>query len=130
MISLPITSTIAALLAILMFPLTLQVSILRKSLGNVTFGDADDPVLRRRIRAFGNFAEYTPLCLVLLALVELQGASAGFAWSVGALLLAGRLIHALGMLYVNSPAPRGVGMFMTYAAFLLPAGWMLVHFYA
>lgn len=129
MILLPITSTIAALLAILMLPLTLQVSMLRKSLGNVVFGDADNDVLRRRIRAFGNFVEYTPLCLLLLALVELQGASAFFAWSVGALLLAGRIIHALGMLYADTPAPRGVAMFMTYAAFLLPACWMLVHIY-
>lgn len=55
MISLPITSTIAACLAIIMFPLTLQISMRRKSIGNVVFGDGNDDVLRRRIRAFGNF---------------------------------------------------------------------------
>jgi hypothetical protein len=66
--------------------LTLQVSMLRKSLGNVVFGDADNDVLRRRIRAFGNFVEYAPLCLLLLALVELQGACSKMkpsSWRIG-----------------------------------------------
>jgi len=126
MISLPITSTIAACLAIIMFPLTLQVSMRRKSIGNVVFGDGDDEVLRRRIRAFGNFVEYVPTCLVMLALVEIGGASSTLLWTIGGLLLLGRIIHALGMLYADTPIPRAIAMFMTYAAFLVPAVWLIM----
>ena len=121
MISLPITYTIAAALAALMFPLTLGVSLRRAGLGKemgdlagVAFGDAGDDVLRRRIRAFGNFIEYAPFCLILLALFESAGASPNWVWAIGGLLVLGRITHALGMLYSNSPAPRAAGMFMTW----------------
>ncbi|MBI1985543.1 MAG: MAPEG family protein [Rhodospirillales bacterium] len=127
MIALPITSTVAAGLAIFMFPLTVQISMRRKSLGNVVFGDADDMVLRRRIRAFGNFVEYAPICLLLMALMELQGTPSTWLWVVGGLLAAGRVIHALGMLFADTPVPRAIGMLMTYAAFLIPAAWLLLN---
>lgn len=127
MIALPVTSIVAAALAILMFPLTLQISILRLTLGSVVFGDGNDDTLRRRVRAFGNFVEYVPICLVLLALMEVQGASTLWLWIAGALLLAGRLIHAAGMLFATSPAARGVAMMMTYGAFLIPAIWLLMN---
>lgn len=133
LLALPITSTVAALLALLMFPLTLSVSMRRlalgKAKGDVTafvFGDGNDDTLRRRIRAFGNFIEYVPMCLVMLALTELGGASQGFLWSMGGLLVVGRILHALGMLYAHSPAPRGLAMFMTYLTFLGPALWLLL----
>jgi hypothetical protein len=126
MSALPVTSTIAACLAVIMLPLTLQVSMRRKSIGNVVFGDAGDEVLRRRIRAFGNFIEYVPTCLMLLALVEIGGGSPILLWSIGGLLLLGRIIHALGMLYAETPVPRAIAMFMTYAAFLMPAVWLLM----
>lgn len=123
--SLPITSVVAACLAILMFPLTLQISMLRKSLGNVVFGDGDNAVLRRRTRAFGNFVEYAPMCLLMLALAEVAAAPTTLLWTVGSLLVAGRVLHAGGMLYADSPMPRGFAMVMTYLAFLVPAVWLL-----
>ena len=137
MISLPITSTIAAIMAIVMLPLTLQVSMRRAALGKaigklngVTFGDGDDEVLRRRIRAFANFIEYTPMCLVMLALTENGDASPTFVWTIGSLLLLGRGLHALGMLYSDTPVPRGIAMFMTYGAFFVPAIWLLSNVWA
>lgn len=61
-------------LAILMLPLTMLVSVRRAVLGKAageiaryTFGDGNDDLLRRRVRAFGNFAEYTPMCSIMLA---------------------------------------------------------------
>lgn len=134
MINLEITSTIASVLALIMLPLTLQVSLRRTALGkaqnNLTafvFGDGDDETLRRRIRAFGNFVEYVPLCLIMLGLLEIAQASHSLLWSVGGLLVGGRLLHAVGMLYANNPASRGLGMLMTYGAFLIPAVWLLTH---
>ena len=136
MTTLPVASIIATLLAILMFPLTSLVSMRRAAIGEAegeltaaVFGDHDDETLRRRSRAFGNFIEYVPMCLIMLALLELSGGSALLVWSIGGLLVVGRVLHALGMLYANSPIPRGLAMFMTYATFLLPAGWLLLNFW-
>jgi len=134
---LPITSTIAAALAIVMFPLTVQVSMRRAAIGvkagdvaKAVFGDADDPGLRAAIRAFGNFTEYAPMCLLLLALMELQGASSSLLWGIGGAFVLGRLIHGLSMTYIpRSPAPRGLAMIATYASLLVPAWWFLNHHY-
>ena len=109
----------------------MQRAALGKEKGDITafvFGDGNDDVLRRRIRAFGNFIEYVPMCLLMLALIEFASASRTLLWSIGGLLLAGRILHAIGMLYADSPAPRGIAMFMTYATLLVPAGWLLLTF--
>ena len=53
--------------------------------------------LLRRARAHANFAEYVPLALVLMALVELQEGSTWTLHLIGALIIAGRLIHAFGI---------------------------------
>lgn len=136
MYSLPFTSVTTALLAILMFPLTLSISMRRLALGrrngDVTafaFGDGNDLTLKCRTRAFGNLIEYVPTCVVLLFLAEVGGASTTLLWADSTLLVVGRVLHAVGMLYVNSPAPRGIAMLMTYMAFLGPAGWLLSRFW-
>lgn len=129
---LPVTSTTAAILAIVMLPLTLQISMRRVALGKamgdiggVAFGDGKDETLRCRITAFGNFMEYVPMCLIMLALMEYAGASSVTAWGVGGLLISGRVTHALSVLYTRNPAPKAIGMLMTYAAFIIPAMWLL-----
>ncbi len=137
MTALPITSTIAVLVAMLMIPLTMQVSLRRAALGKamgnlagVAFGDGDDALLRRRIRAFGNFVEYAPMCLLMLALLEFAGAGSTWVWAVGGLFVSGRIVHALAMLYASGPAGRAAGMMMTYAALTVPAAWLAVYHWA
>jgi len=70
--SLPITSLVAGVFALLLVSLSVQVS-LRRAKMNTVFGDAGDKTLRRRIRAHGNFIEYAPLALIALGLVEYRG---------------------------------------------------------
>ena len=50
-----------------------------------------DPLMLRRIRGHANFAEYTPLALVLITLLELAGEPRWELHALGASLLAGRL---------------------------------------
>jgi uncharacterized protein len=137
MLSLPITSITAALLAIIMLPLTVQVSAKRLALGKaagdvnaVLYGDGGDAVLLRRIRAFGTFIEYVPFCLIMLALTEGAGASSVLVWAIGGTLLVSRIVHALAILYTKHPAPRRTAMFMTYASILVPSVWLLFHYLA
>ena len=137
MSSLPITSVVAALLAIAMLPLTIQVSARRLALGKaagdvnaVLYGDGGDEVLLRRTRAFGTFIEYVPFCLIMLALIENSGASSILVWAIGSTLFVSRIVHALAILYTKHPAPRRTAMFMTYVSILVPAVWLLFNYSA
>ncbi len=63
-----ITAISAALLGL--FFLALSVNVVRpRRATRVSLGAGDDPLLERRIPAHGNFAEYTPIALVLIAMV-------------------------------------------------------------
>ncbi|MCB2089628.1 MAG: MAPEG family protein [Sphingomonadaceae bacterium] len=133
MTALPITATIAGLLALIMLPLTLQVSMRRAMIGMkagvihaAVFGDAGNEGLRNADRAFGNFIEYVPMALILLALSEWRGAPENGLWIVGGAFVAGRILHAISMTFIPlKPAPRGIAMMTTYAALLVPAWWLL-----
>ena len=70
-----ITPLYAALAAVILIVLALRVIGARRS-RRVAIGDGADEDLARRIRAHGNFAEYTPLALVLILLLELGRAPA------------------------------------------------------
>ncbi len=90
-----ITMFYGGLLGLVFLALSLQVVRLRRSLG-VGLGSGGHDVLGRAIRAHANFAEYVPLALVLVMLVE--AGTAAPAWVVhllGLALLVGRLLHGL-----------------------------------
>lgn len=130
-----ITSKIAAALAIQMLVLTLMVSIRRVTLGKAEgdvakypYQDGNDETLKRRIRALGNFTEYVPLCLIMLALIEFNGASVGLLWGLGIFFVVGRILHSIGMLSnPHFPLPRIIGMFATYAVLTVPAIWLFLN---
>ena len=124
---LPITSIVAALLAIAMVPLSLQISMRRVRLDSVVFGDAEDEELRRKIRAHGNYIEYVPTGLIALMLVELAGATALLVWTLGGSFLLSRTLCAIGMLMGSTPM-RGAGMILTHVMFLASGGWLLYSF--
>lgn len=64
---------------------------------NVMHGDGGRTELHRRIRAHANFAEFVPLILVLVGLLEVGGASATrIHWLLAPLVVA-RLMHPVGM---------------------------------
>lgn len=116
----------AALLALAYVFLTLQVIGARRA-ERVPLGSGGRSRLERAMRAHGNFAEYVPFALVLLAFVELRGAP---AWAVHALclvLVAGRAVHARGI--VRDPEDyrlRVVAMSLTFTVFILAAVAILV----
>lgn len=131
---LDITSKIAAVLAIQMFILTMMVSMRRVALGKsegdiakYPYQDGGDETLIRRIRAFGNFIEYTPMCVIMLALIEFNGANQNLLWGLGGFFIIGRILHSIGMLTnPHFPVPRIIGMFATYAVLVVSAAWLLV----
>lgn len=119
-----ITACLTAAFAILMVLLSLQTSMRRAALG-VTHGDAGDEILRRRIRAHGNFIEYAPLAVVILMMVEISGSERITTLILALALGFSRLLHAAGMLYTAGPGLRAAGMLMQHAAFLYAAVLLL-----
>jgi uncharacterized protein len=120
---LPVTSTVAALAAIALVALSVAVSFRRKKVG-VRIGFGEDPLLMRRIRAQGNFTEYVPLVLILLALAEYRQAPAVLLWTVAGLLVVGRCLHFAGIM-TGSTSVRAPGMVGTYGSLLVGAGALL-----
>ena len=93
---LPVTATTAAILGSIFFRLSLNAIKLRRQY-KVGLGSGGHDDLERAIRAQGNFAEYVPISLILIACLELNSAP---WWLVGACALAlivGRLFHAKGI---------------------------------
>ncbi|MBC3881963.1 MAPEG family protein [Undibacterium sp. LX40W] len=82
-----------------------------------SLGDGGDAALNRAIRVHGNFAEYVPLALVLLFLLESQAYSRVLVHVFASLLLAGRLIHAYGVSQLKEKLIfRMVGMILTFTS--------------
>jgi len=88
------------LFGILLIVLSLRVSFVRRD-AHVPVGDGDNEVLLRRIRAHGNFVEFVPIALLLLALAEHTGMGSLFIHLFGIVLLVGRISHAYGISQTN-----------------------------
>ncbi len=128
MTGLPVTSVTAAIAALMLIALSVPVSLRRGKI-KAASGDAGDATLQRLIRAQGNFVEYAPMGLILLALVEVGVTPAGLLWTIGILLVAGRGLHALGMLR-GSVMVKGLGMLGTFASLLTSAFILLARYFA
>ncbi len=95
--SLPVTSLLAAALALLLFRLSLKAISARRR-AQVPVGLSEDEALLRATRAQGNFTEYMPIILILLGLCEANGVTAWWLGPVALAVLAGRLMHAHSLL--------------------------------
>lgn len=91
-----ITSLYGGLLGVLLLVLSYRVSMYRRRRG-VSLGDGGHKDLHAAIRAQGNFVEYVPTALILLALVELTGQLPIIVHALGAALFLGRVLHAQGL---------------------------------
>ena len=99
-----ITALYASLLAILLFILSIRVIGLR---GNPAFsfiahGKGEKELLQRAIRAHGNFTEYVPMMLILLAFLELSEVSELKLHLLGGSFLLGRVMHGICMGFMRS----------------------------
>ena len=124
-----ITTIIASVLTIIFIRLSFAVIHLRRK-NQVGLGSGGHEDLERAIRAQGNFSEYVPLGLILIACLELNGAPWWLVAAPGLSLIIGRLIHAKG---INIPPPdfrkRVLGMKFTFITLIslviLNIGWIL-----
>lgn len=117
----PVTALYASLLACLFVALSARVIFVRRG-ARIALGDGGDSDLQRRMRVQGNFAEYAPFALLLLALAESLETPLWALHPIGLSLLAGRCAHAYGMSQPNEDFRfRVAGMMLTFAAILCAA---------
>lgn len=112
MIALTVTPIYAAILALLLVYLAAKTIKLRWH-HKVSLLDGGHEDLRRAIRVHGNFTEYVPLVLCLLAFSELNHAPAWALHTLGSALLLSRLLHAFALPDARSKI-RKHGMLLTF----------------
>ncbi|MBL0915163.1 MAG: MAPEG family protein [Sphingopyxis sp.] len=129
--TLPVTAFVAAVCALLL--LITAIDTVRQRLRlKAAFGDHGDAKLISASRAHGNLAEYAPITIILLGLLETVRANHMALMIIGAVFLIGRVGHIVGLYTPSEPgkAPLGrqVGVaatFGTLAALSLWTLWML-----
>ena len=111
----PIFSAVFAVLFVL---LSINVIKTRRKY-KVGIGTGQNVHVERAMRVHGNFAEYVPFSLLLLAMLELNKANSILLVGLCFLLLIGRLVHAFGVSMDNEKfAYRVSGMVMTVTVIL------------
>jgi len=106
-----IVSLYAGILALIYVVLSLHI-VSKRTRGKVMFGDNNEPDMVRAVRIHGNFAEYVPLALLLLALYETQAGSFYAVHAFGITLVTARIAHIIG-LHRDVLIARGIGTFLT-----------------
>ena len=124
---LAVTPIYLGLFALFVVALGGRVVQLRRREG-VGIGHGDSRDLRRAIRAHGNFAEWVPLILVGLVVLELQGASALVLHGLGGTLVLGRILHAFGLSRHHGISPgRFIGASLTFAVLSIVGVMLLLN---
>lgn len=110
----PITALYAALLALLLVVLGLQV-VRTRWREKVALGDGNNPAMLAAIRVHANAVETIPVVLLLMLLLELNGGGAIALHLAGSGLLVSRVMHAWGMTRQHKVNRwRQLGMVLTW----------------
>ena len=111
---LSITALYAGLLGLIFIILSYRVVGLRKS-ESIGIGDGGSDALQLACRVHGNFSEYVPIAVILLAALELNNWSALYIHALGASLVISRVLHAVGYSKTSGASfGRFVGVLLTW----------------
>ena len=122
----PVTLMYAAILAVIFVGLSVRV-IKHRFSTKAILGDGGHSNLNIAIRAHGNFTEYVPLTLILIAGVEGLGYSSTIIHVLGISLVVARGAHVFGLSAKNSVgAGRSVGIIATLLILVSSAVMILI----
>ena len=128
--SVAVTGPYAGLLGLVFIGLSIRV-IRNRTRAKVSLLDGGDEALRRALRVHGNFAEYVPFALLLMALAEIQGASGLYMHLLGTVLIVCRLSHAYAITAKTGRSPaRVIGVVGTFGVIIAAAGHAIYRFAA
>ena len=115
----------AAVFAIFFVVLSIRTIRQRRKL-KIGLGDSGNNDMQRAMRVHANFAEYVPLSLLMIYLVEQSGVYAWFLHALCLGLLVGRLAHAYGVSQQRENFRfRVTGMILTFATLITSATHLL-----
>ena len=108
-----ITPIYAALLGLVFVVLSLRTIRIRRK-NKIAVGDGSSQ-LQRAMRVHANFAEYTPIAIILVGFVESLKYNTIIIHILLSTFLLGRIVHAYGMSRINEDFRfRVFGMIMTF----------------
>ena len=124
-----VTAFYAAILGLIFACLSTWVIAGRFKL-QILHGDGGNETMNRRMRAHGNFAEYVPVILLLLALFESSGGSKAIVRILLVVLTVARLMHPVGMIAppnsVQQYAFRATSVIATLTILAIASGLLLL----
>lgn len=127
-LALPITGIYAGICGLLIMILGILVVVGRVK-HKVDIGDGGNDGMIKAIRVHGNAAEYVPMAIILIALVELSPAPDWMVHTLGIALVVARLAHAQGLNQSLATSPgRFIGTTVTWLVML--AGGLTPLYYA
>lgn len=120
------TITLLYAAPLLVWYLVLSLRVVNARGGGISLGDGGDANLLRRIRAHANFAEYVPILLLLMAMLEFSGLRGWLLHVFGVSLLVARLLHGYALSFRESfKFGRYWGTVLTFLLLLFGAGLAL-----
>ncbi len=123
-----ITPIYAALLGLIFVVLSIKTIIIRRK-NKVAVGDGNKPQLQRAMRVHANFAEYTPIAIILVGFVESLKYNEIIVHILLSLFLLGRIIHAYGLSKIDEDFRfRVFGMVLTFNVITVASGLIIFNF--
>ena len=123
----PITTALyAGLLGLVALGVAFSAGRIRGKL-NISVGDGGNPDLLCAMRRHANFAEWVPLALILIALLELNAVSTRAIHILGASLVIARILHAVGLRPDTMKSlARLIGATVTALVTLIASVWLVI----
>lgn len=119
-----VTPLYAGLLTLWFVILSVRVVNLRRR--GIPFGDKGDIGVIRIVRGQANFAEYVPLALLLMALLEMGRQSIYLLHALGIILVVARVLHGLALSFgFQARTGRIAGAALTFIVLLIEAALCL-----
>src|SRR5271169_1674883 len=121
-----VTPLYAGLLAL--WFLVLSWRVVQRRRGGIYLGDGGDKAMLRVIRGHANFAEYVPLALLLMGVLELSRLSIYALHALGIVLLVARLLHGYALSFTDHfTLGRFWGAALTFAVLAIEAVLCVYH---
>lgn len=118
----------AALLGLIFVVLSIKTIIIRRQ-NKVAVGDGNNLLLQRAMRVHANFAEYTPIAIILVGFVEGLKYNVIIVHILLTAFLLGRIIHAYGLSKIDEDFRfRVFGMVLTFNVITISSALIIFNF--
>ena len=116
---------VTAILLFIFIALSINAAFTRRKSG-LAVGEGDNETLLRAVRAHGNFAEYTPMFLISLFLIDHVSKNCEYILVIGSGFILGRISHATSM-FLKKGILRITGMFLTFTPLLSNFVYLIIN---